>query len=322
MPETTYVKAITAAMARAMRDDERVFVLGEDVAEGGPYTTTAGLAEEFGTERVINTPISESAIAGVAIGAAQSGMRPILEIMFIDFITLALDQVVNQAAKAHFMSGGQLTVPMVLRTQGGAGTRGAAQHSQSLEAWLTHIPGLKVVMPSTAADAGGLLASAIEDPNPVVFIENKTLYFKREEVPDEIEPVPMGRARVVREGRDVTVVALSRLVADAVAAAERLAGEGIDAEVIDPRTLVPLDLETIVRSVEKTNHLVIAHEAVEHGGFGAEIAAEVQAVAFDHLDAPIERVGAPFTPVPLSPPLEDAYIPGADDIVAAARATL
>src|SRR5881227_377117 len=322
MPETTYVKALGKAMARAMREDERVFVLGEDVAEGGPYTTTAGLAEEFGTERVINTPISESAIAGVAIGAAQSGMRPILEIMFIDFITLALDQVVNQAAKAHFMSGGQLTVPMVLRTQGGAGTRGGAQHSQSLEAWLTHIPGLKVVMPSTAADAGGLLASAIEDPNPVVFIENKTLYFKREEVPDEIEPVPLGRARVLREGGDVTVVALSRLVAEAMSAAERLAAEGIEAEVIDPRSLVPLDLETIVRSVEKTNRLVIAHEAVQHGGFGAEIAVEVQAVAFDHLDAPIERVGAPFTPVPLSPPLEDAYIPGADDIYSAARATL
>ena len=322
MPETTYVKALGEAMARAMREDERVFVLGEDVAEGGPYTTTAGLAEEFGTERVINTPISESAIAGVAIGAAQSGMRPILEIMFIDFITLALDQVVNQAAKAHFMSGGQLTVPMVLRTQGGAGTRGGAQHSQSLEAWLTHIPGLKVAMPSTAADAGGLLASAIEDLGPVVFIENKTLYFKREEVPDEIEPVPLGRARVLREGGDVTIVALSRLVAEAMSAAERLAAEGIEAEVIDPRSLVPLDLETIVRSVEKTNRLVIAHEAVQHGGFGAEIAAEVQAVAFDHLDAPIERVGAPFTPVPLSPPLEDAYIPGADDIYSAARATL
>src|ERR671936_1866104 len=198
MPETTYVKALNDAMARAMRADERVFVLGEDVAEGGPYTTTAGLAEEFGVERVINTPISESAIAGVAIGAAQSGMRPILEIMFIDFITLALDQVVNQAAKAHFMSGGQLTVPMVLRTQGGAGTRGAAQHSQSLEAWLTHIPGLRVVMPSTAADAGGLLASAIEDPNPVVFIENKTLYFRREQEGD-FEPVPLGRARIVCE---------------------------------------------------------------------------------------------------------------------------
>src|SRR4051794_19235846 len=322
MPETTYVKALGEAMARAMRADEEVFILGEDVAEGGPYTITAGLVDEFGSERVINTPISESAIAGVAIGAAQSGMKPVLEIMFIDFITLALDQVVNQAAKAHFMSGGQLEVPLVLRTQGGAGTRGGAQHSQSLEAWLTHIPGLKVVMPSTAADAGGLLASAIEDPNPVVFIENKTLYFRREQVEDEIEPVPLGRARVLREGGDLTIVALSRLVGEALAAAERLAGEGVSAEVIDPRTLVPLDLETIVRSVEKTNRLVIAHEAVEHGGFGAEILAEVQAVAFDELDAPIERVGAPFAPVPLSPPLEDAYIPGADDIYSAARATL
>jgi acetoin:2,6-dichlorophenolindophenol oxidoreductase subunit beta len=322
VPETTYVKAINGAMARAMREDERVFVLGEDVAEGGPYTTTAGLAEEFGSGRVINTPISESAIAGVAVGAAQSGMRPLLEIMFIDFITLALDQVVNQAAKAHFMSGGQLSVPLVLRTQGGAGTRGGAQHSQSLEAWLTHIPGLKVVMPSTAADAGGLLASAIEDPNPVIFIENKTLYFRREEVPEELERVPIGRARVLREGSDVTIVALSRLVSEALMAAERLAADGVSAEVIDPRSLVPLDLETIVESVRRTNRLVIAHEAVVHGGFGAEIAAEVQAVAFDHLDAPIERVGAPFSPIPLSPPLEDAYLPDAGDIVSAARATL
>jgi len=249
-------------------------------------------------------------------------MRPLLEIMFIDFITLALDQVVNQAAKAHFMSGGQLSVPMVLRTQGGAGTRGGAQHSQSLEAWLTHIPGLKIVMPSTAADAGGLLASAIEDPNPVVFIENKTLYFRREQVEDEIEPVSLGRARVAREGGDVTIVALSRLVGEALSAAERLAAEGVGAEVIDPRTLVPLDLETIVGSVEKTNRLVIAHEAVEHGGFGAEILAEVQAVAFDHLDAPIERVGAPFAPIPLSPPLEDDYIPNADDVYSAVRSVL
>jgi acetoin:2,6-dichlorophenolindophenol oxidoreductase subunit beta len=320
--QTTYAKAITGALARAMRADEEVFVLGEDVAEGGPYTITAGLVDEFGSERVINTPISESAIAGVAIGAAQSGMKPVLEIMFIDFITLALDQVVNQAAKAHYMSGGQLEVPLVIRTQGGGGQRGGAQHSQSLEAWLTHVPGLKVAMPSTAADAAGLLATAIADPNPVVFVENKTLYFRREEVPDDVEPVPLARARVVREGGDVTIVALSRLVHEAVAAAERLASEGVEAEVIDPRTLVPLDLETIVRSVEKTNRLVIAHEAVEHGGFGAEILAEVQAVAFDHLDGPIERVGAPFVPVPLSPPLEDAYLPGADDVYSAVRASL
>lgn len=319
MPEITYIKAITSTLAAAMRADERVFVLGEDVAEGGPYTATAGLAEEFGVERVINTPISEAAITGVAIGAAQSGMRPVLEIMFIDFITLALDQLVNGAAKAHFMSGGQLTVPMVLRTQGGAGYRGAAQHSQSLESWLTHVPGLKVVMPSLPSDAAGLLASAIADPNPVVFVENKTLYFRTGEVPDGGAPVPIGEASILRRGSDVTVVALSRLVHEALAAADRLAEDGIDVEVIDPRTLVPLDLEAIVKSVVHTGRLVVAHEAVEHGGVGAEIAAQVQAVAFDYLDAPIGRVGAPFVPVPLSPPLEDAYLPGADDIVAAVR---
>src|SRR5947207_6150692 len=225
MPETTYVRAITSTLAEAMRADPRVFVLGEDVAEGGPYTATAGLAAEFGTARVINTPISEAAITGVAIGAAQSGMRPVLEIMFIDFITLALDQLVNAAAKAHFMSGGQLTVPLVLRTQGGAGQRGAAQHSQSLEAWLTHVPGLKVVMPSRAVDVAGLLAAAIADPSPVVFVENKNLYFRREEVPERSEPVRIGDAVTLREGRDVTIVAVSRLVHDALAAAERLSAE-------------------------------------------------------------------------------------------------
>jgi pyruvate dehydrogenase E1 component beta subunit len=319
MPETTYIAAITSTLAAAMRADERVFVLGEDVAEGGPYTATAGLAEEFGTARVINTPISEAAITGVAIGAAQSGFRPVLEIMFVDFITLALDQLVNAAAKAHFMSGGQLTVPLVLRTQGGAGQRGAAQHSQSLESWLTHVPGLKVVMPSRPSDAAGLLASAIADPNPVVFIENKTLYFRKGDVPEPAPAVPIGEAATLRDGRDVTVVALSRLVHDALAAADVLAADGIEVEVIDPRTLVPLDLATIVRSVERTGRLVVAHEAVGHGGFGAEIAAQVQAAAFDYLDAPVMRVAAPFAPIPFSPPLEDAYLPGADEIVAAVR---
>ena len=322
MSATTYVKAINAALAVAMREDPRVFVMGEDVAEGGPYTATAGLAEEFGRERVRNTPISEGAICGVAIGAAQSGLRPVLEIMFIDFITLALDQLVNQAAKAHSMSGGQLEVPLVLRTQGGAGQRGGAQHSQSLEAWLTHVPGLKVVMPSGAADAAGLLASAIADPNPVVFVENKALYFKREELGERPPAVAIGAAATVRSGADVTIVALSRMVGEALAAAALLAGEGVDAEVIDPRTLVPLDLATIVASVERTGRLVVAHEAVTFGGFGAEIAAEVGRAAFDSLDAPIERVGAPFTPIPLSPPLEDAYLPGAAEIHAAALATL
>jgi pyruvate dehydrogenase E1 component beta subunit len=319
---TTYIKAINAALAEAMRADDRVFVLGEDVAEGGPYTATAGLAEAFGTERVRNTPISEAAITGVAIGAAQSGLRPVLEIMFIDFITLALDQLVNAAAKARFMSGGQLSVPLVLRTQGGAGAGYGAQHSQSLEAWLTHVPGLKVVMPSRAVDAAGLLASAIADPDPVVFIENKLLYFRREEVPEHVDPVPIGRAATLREGGDVTIVALSRMVHEALAAADGLARDGIEAEVIDPRTLVPLDLAAIVDSVQRTKRLVVAHEAVRHGGVGAEIAAAVQELAFDDLDAPVVRVGAPFQPIPLSPPLEDAYLPGADDIAAAVRATL
>jgi pyruvate dehydrogenase E1 component beta subunit len=320
MPETTTIAAINRTLAEAMRADERVLVLGEDVAEGGPYTATAGLAEEFGAERVVNTPISEAAITGVAIGAAQAGLRPVLEIMFVDFLTLALDQLVNAAAKAHFMSGGQLTVPLVLRTQGGAGQRGAAQHSQSLESWLAHVPGLKVVMPSRAADAAGLLASAIADPNPVVFVECKTLYFRKEDVPEPLGPVPLGRAAVVREGGDVTVVALSRLVSEALAAAERLAAEdGIEVDVIDPRTLVPLDVGTIVASVERTGRLVVAHEAVAHGGFGAEIAVRAQEAAFDYLDAPIARVGAPFAPVPFSGPLEDAYLPGADEIVAAVR---
>jgi acetoin:2,6-dichlorophenolindophenol oxidoreductase subunit beta len=319
MSETTYVKAINAALAQAMREDERVIIVGEDVAEGGPYLATEGLSGQFGRGRVRNTPISESAVCGIAVGAAQAGLRPVVEIMFIDFITLALDQLVNQAAKAHFMSGGQLSVPMVLRTQGGSGGRAGAQHSQSLEAWLAHIPGLKVVMPATAADAAGLLRSAIADPNPVVFVENKSLYFRRETVPDAPEAVPLGRALIRRRGRDVTIVALSRLVGEAMTAAERLAAEGIEAEVIDPRTLVPLDLETIAHSVRRTGRAVVAHEAVRTGGFGAELAAELQATAFDYLDAPVQRVGAPFMPVPLSPPLEDAYRPQSDQIYGAAR---
>jgi pyruvate/2-oxoglutarate/acetoin dehydrogenase E1 component len=320
--QTTFVKEVNSALARAMRADERVIVIGEDVAEGGPYQATLGLSEEFGRERVLNTPISEGAVCGVAIGAAQAGLRPVVEIMFIDFVTLALDQLVNQAAKAHFMSGGQLSVPLVLRTQGGSGGRAAAQHSQSLEAWLTHIPGLKVVMPSSAADAAGLLTAAIADPNPVVVVENKSLYFRREPAPDHEEPIALGRSHVLRRGGDVTIVALSRLVGEALTAAERLAADGIEAEVIDPRTLVPLDLEPIADSLRRTGRAVVAHEAVRTGGFGAELAAELQAAAFDYLEAPIQRVGAPFMPVPLSPTLEDAYRPDADDVYAAARRAL
>jgi pyruvate dehydrogenase E1 component beta subunit len=323
MTEGTFVEAVNQTLARAMREDEKVIVLGEDVAEGGPYLVTAGLADEFGRERVRNTPISEGAVCGVAVGAAQSGFKPVVEIMFIDFITLALDQLVNQAAKAHFMSGGQLTVPLVVRTQGGSGQRNGAQHSQSLEAWLTHVPGLKVVMPSGAADAAGLLMSAIADPNPVVFVECKALYFRREPVPDPVEAIAIGRAHTVRQGRDLTIVALSRMVGEALQAAERLSAElGVEAEVIDPRTLVPLDLHTLAQSVKRTGRAIVAHEAVIAGGFGAELAAQLQAAAFDYLEAPIQRVGAPYTPVPVSPPLEDAYRPGAEEIIRAARIAL
>jgi acetoin:2,6-dichlorophenolindophenol oxidoreductase subunit beta len=321
--EATFVEAVNRTLAHAMREDERVIVLGEDVAEGGPYLVTAGLADEFGRARVRNTPISEGAVCGVAVGAAQSGLKPVVEIMFIDFITLALDQLVNQAAKAHFMSGGQLSVPLVLRTQGGSGQRNGAQHSQSLEAWLTHVPGLKVVMPSGAADAAGLLLSAIADPNPVVFVENKSLYFRRERVPDPPEPIPLGEAHTLRTGKDVTIIALSRLLEDAMQAAETLASEhGIEATVIDPRTLVPLDLDTLAQSLRSTGRGIIAHEAVRTGGFGAELAAQLQAAAFDYLEAPIQRIGAPYTPVPVSPPLEDAYRPGAAEIVAAAKTAM
>jgi pyruvate dehydrogenase E1 component beta subunit len=319
MPETTYLRTITRALREEMRRDTRVVVIGEDVAEGGPFGATQGLADEFGARRVRDTPISESAITGLAIGAALAGYRPVVEIMFIDFITLALDQLVNQAAKTHYMSGGQLRVPLVIRTQGGAGVRSGAQHSQSLEAWLAHVPGLKVVMPATAADAGGLLKAAIRDDNPVVVVENKALYTRREEERPELTPIPLGQARVVRPGRDLTIVATSRLVGQALAAADDLAKLGIQAEVIDPRTLVPLDMPTLVDSLSRTHRLIVAHEAVSHMGFGSEVAARLQEEAFDQLDAPIVRVGAPFTPIPVSPPLEDAYLPGSRQILAAAE---
>src|ERR1700753_2849386 len=241
VPELSYVEAINRTLHEAMLQDEKVIVLGEDVAEGGPFRATVGLADAFGRNRVLNTPISESAVAGVAIGAAQAGYRPVVEIMYIDFITLAPDQVVKQAAKAHFRSGGQLNVPMLLRTQGGVSGRGAAQHSQSLESWLTHIPGLKVVMPSNAADAAGLLLSAIDDPNPVVFVENKALYFQKTPAPAQPVPIPIGVASTLRRGDAITIIATSRMVGESLQAAERLAAEGIEADVIDLRSLVPLD---------------------------------------------------------------------------------
>lgn len=305
-----------------MRRDSSVYVLGEDVALGGPFGVTKGLAEEFGKRRVVNTPISEGTVMGLAIGAAISGLRPVVEIMFVDFITLAMDQLINHAAKLHYMSGGQLKVPLTIRVQCGIAGNMGAHHSQSLEAWFLHVPGLKVVVPSNAADAKGLLRAAIRDDNPVLFVEHRGLYWSRAHVPDGEKVVPIGKASVVREGSDVTVVALSKMVEAALEAAAALSTDRISAEVIDPRTLCPLDLETIVASVKKTGRLVIVHEAVEQGGAGAEIATKVQQEAFYYLDSPILRIAAPNAPVPCSPPLEKQFLPGKERIIDAARKVL
>src|SRR6059036_2774778 len=323
MPELTYREAVRDALSTAMRQDDDVFIMGEDIAEmGGSMGVTAGMLEEFGSERVRNTPISEMALAGAAIGAAMQGMRPVAEIMYEDFMTLAAEQVVNQAAKLRYMSGGQLTVPVVFRTQGGAGWSPGAQHAQQLESWFVHIPGLKVVFASTPTDARGLLWSSIYDDNPVVFFEHRTLYGIKEDVPDELEPIPLGKARVHREGGDVTVVATGRLVHESLAAAERAEEQGVSVEVVDPRTLQPLDEQTLVESVKKTNRCVVAHEAVTRMGFGAEIVAVIQHDAFDWLDAPIERVGAKFTPIPFAPVMENFVVPQAADVLAAIRRTV
>src|SRR5712691_10001168 len=323
MAELTYREAVRDALSRAMRDDEDVFVMGEDIAEmGGSMGVTHGMVEEFGPERIRNTPISEMALAGAAIGAALQGMRPVAEIMYEDFMTLAADQVVNQAAKHRYMSGGQLSVPVVFRTQGGAGWSPGAQHAQQLEAWFVHIPGLKVVFASTPEDVRGLLWSSIYDDNPVVFFEHRTLYGIKGYVPETLEPIPLGKARVHREGTDVTVVATGRLVHESLKAAEQAEQDGISVEVVDPRTLSPLDADTIVGSVRKTTRCVTAHEAVVQGGFGAELAAVIQHGAFDYLDAPIERVGAQFAPLAFAPVLEDFCVPHAADVVDAIHRTL
>jgi pyruvate dehydrogenase E1 component beta subunit len=283
---------------------------------------TQGMLAEFGPERVRNTPISEMALAGAAIGAAMQGMRPVAEIMYEDFMTLAMEQIVNQAAKHRYMSGGQLTVPVTFRTQGGAGWSPGAQHAQQVEAWFVHVPGLKVVFPSTPTDVRGLLYASIYDDNPVVFFEHRTLYGLKEEVPDELEPIPIGQARVHREGEDVTVVATGRLVHEALAAAKTAEGEGVSVEVVDPRTLQPLDEKAIVGSVKKTSRCVVAHEAVARMGFGAEVAAIVQHQAFDWLDAPVERVGARFTPIPFAPVMEEFVVPHERDVLAAIYRTV
>lgn len=320
MAKKTYLQALNEALRQEMERDENVFIIGEDVGQfGGCFGVTQGLFDTFGEARVMDTPITESVIVGAAAGAAASGLRPVAELMFVDFIGVALDQLFNQAAKMRFMFGGKAKVPMVLRMPQGAGIGAAAQHSQSLEAWFMHIPGIKVVIPSTPYDAKGLLISAIRDDNPVVFLEHKMLYGLEGEVPEESYAIEFGKADVKREGTDVTVVATSLMVQTALAAAEVLEKDGISVEVVDPRCLQPLDGAAIIASVEKTHALVVANEAVCFAGPGAEIAALVAEQALDFLDAPIKRVGAPFAPVPFSPPLEQAYIPGVDAIVAAVK---
>ncbi|SFR00352.1 alpha-ketoacid dehydrogenase subunit beta [Desulfoscipio geothermicus] len=323
MQEMTYSQAINAALREEMKRDNTVYLLGEDVGVfGGCFGVTTGLIQEFGPERVLDTPISETAIVGSAVGAAAAGLRPVPEIMFMDFMTVCLDEFFNQAAKMRYMFGGKAKVPITLRTVCGAGLGAAAQHSQSLEAWFTHMPGVKVVMPSTPADAKGLLVSSIRDDNPVIFIEHKMLYGVSGEVPEGEYAIPLGQADIKREGKDVTVVATSLMVHRALAAAETLAAEGVELEVVDPRTLMPFDKETVLKSVEKTGRLVIVHEAVKTGGFGGEIAAIVAEEGFDSLDAPIKRVAAPFAPVPFSPPLEAAYVPGEEKIIEAVKEIL
>jgi acetoin:2,6-dichlorophenolindophenol oxidoreductase subunit beta len=323
MPELTYREAVRDAMSTAMRRDEGVFIMGEDIAEmGGSMGVTQGMLQEFGPERVRNTPISEMAIVGAGIGAAIAGMRPIVEVMYQDFTTLAMEQIVNQAAKHRYMSGGQVKVPLTVRTQGGAGWSPGAQHAQQLEAWFVHVPGLKVVFPSTPEDVRGLLWTSIYDDNPVIFFEHRTLYGIKSEVPEEIDAIDLGSARVHREGEDVTVVATGRLVHEAVAAAVELEKEGISVEVVDPRTLLPLDEDALVESVKKTNRCVVAHEAIVRMGFGAEVAALVQERAFDYLDAPVERVGARFAPLPFAPVMEEYVVPHSEDVVAAIKRTV
>jgi pyruvate dehydrogenase E1 component beta subunit len=323
MAEMTYREAVRDALSQAMRRDPDVFVMGEDIGEmGGSMGVTQGMLAEFGPERVRNTPISEMALVGAGTGAAIMGMRPVVEIMYEDFLTLGMEQLVNQAAKHRYMSGGQVKVPLTVRTQGGAGWSPGAQHAQQVEAWFVHVPGLKVVFPSTATDVRGLLWSAIYDDNPVVFFEHRTLYSLKDDVPEQLDPIPIGKARVHREGTDVTVVATGRLVHEALSAAAEAEEDGISVEVVDPRTLQPLDEEMLVASVRKTNRCVVAHEAVTKMGFGAEVAAMLSEQAFDWLDAPIERVGARFAPVPFAPVMENFVVPHAADVLAAVRRTV
>lgn len=319
--EITYVEAVREALRQVMAADERVFVIGEDIGVyGGAFGATAGLLQEFGARRVIDTPISEAGIAGACVGAALTGLRPVGEIQFMDFVTLSMEQLVLQAAKIRFMFGGKASVPFVLRMPGGSGTGAAAQHSESLENWFVHVPGLKVVMPSNAYDAKGLLIAAIQDENPVIFIEHKLLYKSKGHVPEAMYTVPLGQSQVVRAGRDLTLVATSVMVSRALAAANQLAGEGIEIEVIDPRTLSPLDEAPIVESVKKTGRALVVHEAVKTGGFGGEIVARIQeSEAFDYLEAPVRRLAGLDIPIPYNRTLEYHAVPQVESIVAEAR---
>ena len=315
-----YVMAFNEAVSQAMEADPDVFCAGEDIgAFGGVFGTFGGLQAKFGTDRVVDTPISEQAIVGLGVGAAATGLRPIVDLMFMDFICVAMDQIVNQAAKLKYMFGGEATLPLTITTAGGGGLSAAAQHSQSLEAILCHIPGLKVVYPSTPYDMKGLMMACIQEDNPTVMVKHKRVLGMSGHVPVEPYSIPLGTANVVRPGRDVTIVAYGRMVHESVAAAEKLAADGIECEIIDPRTLQPLDTDTIVASARRTNRVLVVHEAVRFGGLGAEIAAQIQEAAFDHLDAPVGRIGAPFSPVPFSPALEQHYIPSSAAIEAGVR---
>lgn len=317
MREITYASAIKEAMVQEMRINEDVFILGEDIGiYGGSFGVTAGMQEEFGEERVRNTPISESAISGCAVGAAMMGMRPILEIQFSDFVMIAMDNIVNQAAKMRYMFGGKTQVPMVVRLPTGSGLGFAAQHSQSLEAWMAHTPGLIVAQPSNPYDAKGLMKTAIHNNNPVIFFEHKGLYNTKGDVPEEEYTIPLGVAEVKKEGTDLTIIATGIMVNRTLEAADKLEKDGISIEVIDPRTLVPLDIKTIVNSVKKTNRALVVYEAVERGGYGAEIASLIgESEAFDFLDGPVCRLGGIATPIPYNPKLENAAVPQVEDIV-------
>jgi acetoin:2,6-dichlorophenolindophenol oxidoreductase subunit beta len=323
MREITLSQAVNEAIAEEMRRDPRVFLLGEDVAEAGtPFKVLKGLVEEFGKDRIIDTPISEPGFTGIAVGAAMTGSRPIVDLMFGDFLFLVMDQICNQAAKTHYMSGGKLNVPLVLRTNMGATRRSAAQHSQSLHALVAHIPGLKVAMPSSAYEAKGLLKTAIRDNNPVVIFEDKLMYQEKAPVPEEEYLIPFGVANILRPGRDITFVATSSMVQVAEKAAKILAEEGIEAEVIDPRTIVPLDEETILASVRKTSRAIVIDEGHQNFGVTAEIAARISEKAFYYLDAPVQRMGAMDVPVPFSPALEDLTVPTPDRLAERARAAV